>query len=325
MFTISDYVLSVVANGTISQAARQLHLSQPALSVAIKKLERQIGQPLFDRSTTPLTLTPAGELYVAKARQITLLEQSFRDELVNADQHLTGSLTIGGAFISVTYLLPPVLRQFHERYPDVELTLLETPFPELTRRLLDQQVDLGVDADRFLHPKIDAVQLFENHILLAVPDQLVPQSLVATSGYSYDEVLAGSDGQMPIKRLALATFAALPFILMLPANEISQRTAGMFAAAKFHPRVAMTVNQQMSAYEFAQRGWGAAFVTNTLIQYSGRVDGLHFYQLTGADQPRYVAVAFNKQRYQSKLQRTFVDFLVRYYQHQAGDDVVAQE
>lgn len=316
MFAISDYVLSVVAHGTFSEAARQLHVSQPALSIAIKKLESQIGEPLFDRSTSPLTLTPTGELYVTKARQITVLEQSFRDELVNSDQHLSGSLTIGGAFITVAYLLPTALRQFHDRYPDVDVTLLETPFPELTQSLLDQQIDLGVDADRFLHPKIDAVQLFENHLLLAVPDELVPASLVKTAGYSYDDVLSGLDDRQPVRRLNLETFARLPFVVMTPANEISQRTAGMFAAAKFHPHVAITVNQQMSAYEFTQQGWGATFITNTLIQYSGRVEGLHFYRLNGTAQPRYVAVAYNKQRYQSKLQRTFVEFLIQFFQHE---------
>jgi Transcriptional regulator len=97
MFNISDYILTIVAQGTFSQAAKQLHISQPALSIAVKKLETQIGQPLFDRGQTPLALTTAGELYVAKARQVVALEESLTDDLTHLEHRLTGNLTIGGA------------------------------------------------------------------------------------------------------------------------------------------------------------------------------------------------------------------------------------
>lgn len=75
MFTISDYILTIVEQGTFSNAAKQLHISQPALSIAVKKLETELGYQLFERSNNPLTLTAVGEIYVAKAQQVQTLQE----------------------------------------------------------------------------------------------------------------------------------------------------------------------------------------------------------------------------------------------------------
>ncbi|WP_057779234.1 LysR family transcriptional regulator [Paucilactobacillus vaccinostercus] len=312
MFNISDYILTIVAQGTFSQAAKQLHISQPALSIAVKKLETQIGQPLFDRGQTPLALTTAGELYVAKARQVVALEESLTDDLTHLEHRLTGNLTIGGAFISVTYLLPPLLRRFHEQFPNVQLTVLEAPFPDLPRLLRDRQIDLAVDTDLVLNPQINSVKLFENHVLLAVPDHLITDVTILTKGYQYADILADQHIQAP-QRVALATFAQLPFVLMTPSNEIAQRTAPLFTAANFKPTTAMIVNQQISAYEFARRNWGAAFVTDTLIKHSTPVTGMHFYRIESVEQPRYVAASYYKQDYQSQRLQKFIAVAQQFY------------
>lgn len=312
MFNISDYILTIVAQGTFSQAAKQLHISQPALSIAVKKLETQIGQPLFDRGQTPLALTTAGELYVAKARQVVALEESLTDDLTHLEHRLTGNLTIGGAFISVTYLLPPLLRRFHEQFPNVQLTVLEAPFPDLPRLLRDRQIDLAVDTDLVLNPQINSVKLFENHVLLAVPDHLITDPTILTKGYQYDDILADQHIQMP-QRVSLAMFAQLPFVLMTSSNEIAQRTAPLFTAANFKPTTAMIVNQQISAYEFARRNWGAAFVTDTLIKHSSRVKKMHFYRIESVEQPRYVAASYYKQEYQSQRLQKFIAVAQQFY------------
>lgn len=313
MFNNRDYILTIVEQGTLSQAATHLHLSQPALSIAVKKLEATLGQPIFDRTTSPFTLTPAGELYVTKARQVDAIEQSLTNELDNLDHHLTGHLTIGGAFISVTYLLPPVLKQFHDAYPQVQISLLETPFPALPRLLLNQQIDLVVDTDLFLNPKITSVRLFENHVLLAVPDQFVPANIRQQYGYDYDQIVANHHLRTNAPMVDLAQFASLPFVLMTPSNEIYQRTAPLFMTANFKPTVAIVVNQQVSGYEFAQRNWGAAFVTDTLIKNQHQITGLHYYRLTGVEQPRYVSASFRDQGYQSPVLHKFIAFAQDFY------------
>ena len=70
MFRELEYVYAVYQERSFTKAARKLYLSQPAISAMVKKAERKIGTPIFDRSTSPLTLTPAGEYYIRQAEKI---------------------------------------------------------------------------------------------------------------------------------------------------------------------------------------------------------------------------------------------------------------
>ena len=78
MFQYMNYVYEVYKTGSFSKAARNLYLTQPALSIAIKKEEQELGQPLFDRSTSRVTLTEAGKAYIESAETIRSLESGMR-------------------------------------------------------------------------------------------------------------------------------------------------------------------------------------------------------------------------------------------------------
>ena len=90
-------VLQVAKDGTFSAAAKQLYIAQPALSQCIKKVETELGVRLFDRSQTPLALTPAGTIYVRQAKEILRIQQSLVQEVADVSELSTGSLTVGGA------------------------------------------------------------------------------------------------------------------------------------------------------------------------------------------------------------------------------------
>ena len=73
-----QYVLTVLKEGSFTNAAKKLYVSQPSLSQIIKTAESNLGAPIFDRSTDPITLTPAGQLYVEAARQVTTISTNLR-------------------------------------------------------------------------------------------------------------------------------------------------------------------------------------------------------------------------------------------------------
>ena len=81
MFTLKDYVLEVYKTGNFSRAAENLYISQPSLSASIRRLEKQIGEPLFDRSTHPVRLTPCGEAYIRTAQTIVAAEKNFENKI----------------------------------------------------------------------------------------------------------------------------------------------------------------------------------------------------------------------------------------------------
>lgn len=116
-----NYVYEVYKCGSFSKASKNLHMTQPALSIAIRKLEQEIGQPLFQRKTSPLKLTDAGRIYMEKVEKIISMEQECTDYFQNLNEVKVGKVTIGGAIISMTYLLPELIVGFFINIQELKL------------------------------------------------------------------------------------------------------------------------------------------------------------------------------------------------------------
>lgn len=125
METLLKYIQTIDMCGSFAEAAKILHVTPPALSIAVRKEEERIGMPLFDRTARPLRLTRAGVCYASHIEQLSRLEQSFADELQDVVDFRQGTLRVGGTQYVNSFLLPPVLGQFLVRYPEARVELTE--------------------------------------------------------------------------------------------------------------------------------------------------------------------------------------------------------
>ena len=104
------YVYEIYRQKSFSKAAQALFITQPALSIAISKLEASLGMPLFDRSTRPISLTPAGRIYLQTIEKTRALEQDLRHQLDDIRALRTGTITIGSSHFINACILPEILR-----------------------------------------------------------------------------------------------------------------------------------------------------------------------------------------------------------------------
>ncbi|MBZ0302445.1 MAG: LysR family transcriptional regulator, partial [Anaerolineae bacterium] len=125
--TMNLYLLRVFAtvaeHGSFSQAARALYISQPAVSKGVQSLEQQIGMRLLDRSHRDISLTEAGHLLYDYAQRIFAAERAAESALEQLNGLERGHLALGASHTIGTYLLPPLMGLFHQRYPGVRLSL----------------------------------------------------------------------------------------------------------------------------------------------------------------------------------------------------------
>ena len=163
------YVYEVYRQRSFTRAAQALYISQPSLSQMIRKAEGRIGTTIFDRSTSPIGLTEAGRAYIRAAEQVLQIESDLRRYLDDAERCITGVLTLGGAMLFTSYVLPPLLSAFSERYPGVELRLHEAPTARLKEQLQEGKLDFAVDNSAF-DPAVYEARLFKREqVILAVP------------------------------------------------------------------------------------------------------------------------------------------------------------
>lgn len=138
------HLLLVAEHGSFTEAARRAHLSQPALSASIKKLEDALGAPLLHRLPRGAKPTAAGLALLPHARAALGAVASGR-QAVRALQGLErGQVRIAAGATACTYLLPAVLAEFHRRHPAITLRVRETWTPRINDAVRDGEVDLGI-------------------------------------------------------------------------------------------------------------------------------------------------------------------------------------
>jgi DNA-binding transcriptional LysR family regulator len=163
------YFLAVAETLNFSRAAERLHIAQPALSKQIRNLEEMIGARLFIRSKHQVELTRAGTAFQAQA--VLVLEQANRAAHIaqRVDSGEIGRLSIGFVGSASYSFLPWTLRAFHQKYPDVELTLREMDAPMQAASLRDGRIDVGFLRLPVTDKDIAFEAIFQERFILALP------------------------------------------------------------------------------------------------------------------------------------------------------------
>jgi DNA-binding transcriptional LysR family regulator len=138
-----EVFLTVAREGSFSRAAEKLYRTQPAVSQAIRKLEREIGESLFDRSSRDGTLTDAGEMLHEYAQKLLNLRSEARLALTELREMHKGKLAIAANEFTCLYLLP-VLAEFRRLYPMIKITVLRSLASRIPADVLEHGAELGV-------------------------------------------------------------------------------------------------------------------------------------------------------------------------------------
>ncbi|MHA6198483.1 LysR substrate-binding domain-containing protein [Pseudomonas wadenswilerensis] len=161
-------IVAICESGSIQEASRLLHISQPALSKSIKELESELGVPLLVRSNRGITATSYGEHLVRRARLVVEEVRRARDEIETLKGAMDGSVTIGVSPVTPSQQFAACILAYRKRYPKVRLQIHELRPAKLLEGLREGQLDLALTS----HPPSRSVEGFEWHELYAQPTTL---------------------------------------------------------------------------------------------------------------------------------------------------------
>lgn len=168
-----EYVIAVAKNGGISQAAEALDISQPTLSKYLKKLETELGVELFDRSTLPIKLTAAGELYTQTGKYMLDMDRQLQKQLEEIKQNKNAVIRVGISPSRSLYMTPALVQAYKQKNPDGRVVIEEKTTIELSNRLASGELDLIISLLDESTESFGAVELFDESIMLAVGSSLV--------------------------------------------------------------------------------------------------------------------------------------------------------
>jgi LysR family transcriptional regulator, hydrogen peroxide-inducible genes activator len=175
------YFLAVARSGHFGAAAERCAVTQPALSMQVQELEKELGLQLLERGRKGVGLTAGGQEIAVRAARVLADVRDLVDSARHLSDAFSGPFRFGAIPSIAPYLLPQLLPLIRARHPDLDLHLRETQTQRLLEELADGDLDLVLLALPIEHPGIETMSLFEDRFLLAVPaSRVIAKNVRAT-------------------------------------------------------------------------------------------------------------------------------------------------
>lgn len=284
---------AVANNGNISKAAKELYISQPAISKSIQKLEESLGVKLFERSSRGVTLTPEGELMYTHVKSafetLTIGEDRLRRSIALG----MGNLTIGASSTLCKYILLPYLKDFIKEYPHINISIACHSTNHTLKLLEEGKLDIGLVGKPELTKHIDFYPLQE-----------IEDIFVATHDYLHNLKIRGVTRQHILQSSTL--------LLLDKENITRQYIDSYFQSNHILLHNIIEVSNMDLLIEMAKISLGVGCVIRDFVQTELQSKTLMEIPLKYPIHRREIGFAYNKNTKISKSLEHFIDFYEKY-------------
>lgn len=273
MELIQKYVYQVYKEKSFSAAARTLYISQPALSAAIARLEKEMGMKIFDRTKQPISLTPQGIIYIEALEEIMSIENTMEKRFRALSDMSYGSLTIGGSSFASYTLMSAICAAFYQKYPGIKVTLdignLGTR-DFLSDSLQKGEIDLVMtyvnNNDRYIYEP-----LIEERLIIAMHKDAPWASKLTDYAMTHEELISGNYNRQ--KELEDFTLFQDVEFLSYESNSYTERLmTQMLGYYKTVPYTIKNARHSEMHYNLMCAGIGAVIIPSLPIIHSQHID-----------------------------------------------------
>ena len=292
-----QYVIAIADKKSISRAARDLYVSQPALTKYLNTLESELGVQLFDRTSTPIQLTYAGEVYLKYAKAQFGLEKKMQSEMEEISKARRGRINLGIGVGQGEYWLPRILPAYSRAYPGIEVHIYDGAQQDYEDMLSRGNIDIAISSWTSYSDKFCYEEICEENILL----YMSPNDPILK-----DVDFSNSDIDHPVYiHPELLNGATL--ITTRPVHSTSRTVSQILARFDIKPGKRFCVESCNTAYSLAVEGMGVAFFPRS----SYFSPGYHKKPVccTVVDPPckRKIVAAYRKEDPLSNITQKFID------------------
>jgi DNA-binding transcriptional LysR family regulator len=281
---------AVVERRSFSQAAEQLGVTQPAVSLQIRSLEKRLGLQLLDRSGRRVEPTEAGNRLYRSAQRLLAMEEQLLSELGDdAEGALVGRLEIGASTGPGGTVLPVVLGEFQRLHPEVHVALAVSDTQHVVEQVARREVELGVVGASRRHRGVVFEPFFRDEVVLAVP-----------RGHRF----AG-------RKVTLDELKAEPLVLMQEGAGVRQVIEEELRAAGLRLRdldVRLELGLQESARSAVVAGLGVTFISRSAIEADIAAGTVDVGRVEGLEPSRTISLVRSAGRAETRVAQAFVEF-----------------
>ena len=288
-----QYVLTVLKEGSFTNAAKKLYVSQPSLSQIIKTAESNLGAPIFDRSTDPITLTPAGQLYVEAARQVTTISTNLRKQVEELSKEEFGTIRLGISVQRGMELLPELYPRFKKRFPHVGLELHEQGSATMEKSVLEGEVGIALLTTFPRHEELVYDLIQEEKLVLIVNRECELAKRIAPG--------------TPINILEARDET---FISSQSGHSVRTIQDSLFITRDMKPKIDLvTISIEVGKHVVAASPVVMA-CPDSYVETDNSPDSAYFsYPILGVENPRHFYACYRKDMYLTKYMKGFLEIL----------------
>jgi len=240
------YFVAVADEGSFSRAAAKVRVAQPSLSQQIRKLEAEVGQPLFDRLPRSVVLTEAGRCLIDYARQILASIGDARRCVDELKDEVGGKLTVGAIPTIAPYVLPELVVTFQKHYPEVTLEIVEDVTDGITRRIEAGELDVALASTCRPSPTLQRESLGTEPLLALVPQG---HALAKKDIVEFDDLKSQR------------------FLLLHEMHCLSQQVNHLLESRRLRPEVALAGSQLSTIANMVAASIGVSIVPQMMVKH----------------------------------------------------------
>ena len=240
------YFVAVANEGSFSRAAAKVRVAQPSLSQQIRKLEAEVGQPLFDRLPRSVVLTEAGRCFIEYARQILASIGDARRCVDELKGKVAGKVAVGAIPTIAPFVLPELVVTFQKHYPDVTLEIVEDVTDAITRRIEAGELDVALASTCRPSPTLQRDSLGTEPLLALVPEE------------------------HPLAKKDLVEFDDLKsqrFLLLHEMHCLSQQVNHLLESRRLRPEIALAGSQLSTIANMVAASIGVSIVPQMMMRH----------------------------------------------------------
>lgn len=302
------YVKTIADEKSISKASRKLFIAQPSLSQAIARVEENLGMPLFNRTSSGLTLTYAGERYYHMATQILKMYEDFEIEISDINNLKTGRIHFGTTNHLGTLALPRILPRFYDICPYIELSIVEDNSQSLDQKLLARKLDFTIiHAPKENIPPLIDYEILTNDpfVVVMAPDHPLLSRAIKKPGYRF-----------PV--LDITLLQNEPLIMLHKEQRIRHVCDSVLVKAGIRqPHISLTLKNYDTAQQLAAQGVGITIIPQQYTAIASPDYQPAFCSIdTAFDASWDMCIATLKDSFLSKADRLFIRIAKEIYRPQ---------
>ena len=287
-----QYLLTLAEHRSFTKASKELYISQPSLSSYVAKAEDALGVTLFDRSTSPLTLTYAGEVYINGAKDILDACKRLENQLRDISAQKIGRVRIALSSDRAAYMIPLVFPHYQQLHPDVTVRFIPSASERAVQLLLDNQADLAILPEGDWNGQgLVRSDIYSEELVLVADQALVRE----------EHRMEGVRNAVDIYRLE-----EIPLITLSPPHSIRSFVDHLFSSNGLRPNICMEASSLATAYRLATAGLGAAIVPRMTLELVKGTDETPIYSLGTCGTTWKISAVRRKNRELSQIEKDFI-------------------